>query len=256
VLSWYNAPDSDFRLRRVLGLLQAGFADELPKKKAPMKFNIPEPAHSQIDRIQLWLGRFRLAGAIGILALVFATSGCRRSSPEAVTLTFIDAEGLHDLSSRKLLMDQALREFTLQTGIKVNYLPAPENNRDKLLLERKFLQEGSATPDVYGIDTIWTGNLSDYLIDLEPYFSSELASEDSALLAGYKSHGKQVAMPFHSNVGSFIIGQTCCTDMATAHRPEPGMSLRRWPSVSRPVSAPGERRTFGVSFGLGSPTKA
>jgi trehalose/maltose transport system substrate-binding protein len=184
----------------VLGLLQTGFADELPKK-APMKFNIPEPEHSQIDRIRFWLGTFRLAGAIGILALVFATSGCQRSSPEAVTLTFIDAEGMHDVTSRKLVMDQALREFTLQTGIKVNYLPAPENNRDKLALDRKLLQEGSATPDVYGIDTIFTGILSDYLIDLEPYFSSELASEDSALLGGYKSQGKQVAMPFHVNVG-------------------------------------------------------
>jgi trehalose/maltose transport system substrate-binding protein len=166
-----------------------------------MKFNIPEAAHTQSDRIRFWLGKFRLAGAIGILSLVFATCGCQRSSPKAVTLTLIDAEGLHDVSSRKLAMDQALREFTQQTGIKVNYLPAPENNRDKLALDRKLLQGGSATPDVYGIDPIWTGILSDYLIDLAPYFSSELASEDSALLAAYKSQGKQVAMPFHVNVG-------------------------------------------------------
>jgi trehalose/maltose transport system substrate-binding protein len=199
-LNWYNPPDSDFRLTRVPGLLQAGFVDELPKK-APMKFNIPGPAHRQIDRIRFWPGRFTLAGAIGVLSLLFATSGCQRSSPSAVTLTFIDAEGLHDVSSRKLVMDQALREFTLETGIKVNYLPAPENNRDKLALDRKLLQEGSTTPDVYGIDTIWTGILSDYLIDLKPYFSSELASEDSTLLAEYKSQGKQVAMPYHLNVG-------------------------------------------------------
>src|SRR5580658_4707699 len=140
-------------------------------------------------------------GAVGILWLVFAASGCQRSSPEGVTLTFIDAEVLHDLSSRKLLMEQALREFTLQTGIRVNYLPAPESNRDRLALDRKLLQEGSAAPDVYGIDTIWTGVLSDYFIDLGPYFSSELASDDSVLLADFKSQGKQVAMPFHMNVG-------------------------------------------------------
>ena len=59
------------------------------------------------EHIRFWLGAFRFAAASGILALVFATSGCRRSSQEAVTLTFIDAEGLHDLSSRKLHMDQA-----------------------------------------------------------------------------------------------------------------------------------------------------
>lgn len=192
--------NSDTRLRRVLGLLQGGFVDELPIK-APMKFKIPEPAHRQIDWIQFWLGIFRLAGAVGILWLVFTTSGCRRSSPEGVTLTFIDAEVLHDLSSRKLLMEQALREFTLQTGIRVNYLPAPESNRDRLALDRKLLQEGSAAPDVYGIDTIWTGVLSDYFVDLGPYFSSELASDDSVMLADFKAQGKQVAMPFHMNVG-------------------------------------------------------
>src|ERR1700684_1642821 len=66
--------DSDTRLRRVLGLLQGGFVDELPIK-APMKFKIPEPAHRQIDWVQFWLGIFRLAGAVGILWLVFTTSG-------------------------------------------------------------------------------------------------------------------------------------------------------------------------------------
>jgi trehalose/maltose transport system substrate-binding protein len=166
-----------------------------------MKFKIPEPALSQFDGIRFWLGKFRLAAAILILSLVFATPGCQHPSPEPVTLTFIDAEVLHDLSSRKSLMDQALREFTRQTGIKVNYLPAPENNRDRVALDRKLLQQGSVAPDVYGIDTVWTGDLGDYLIDLEPYFSSELASEDSTLLAEYKSQGKQVAMPYHLNVG-------------------------------------------------------
>jgi maltose-binding protein MalE len=162
-----------------------------------------------------------------------------------VTLTFIDAEVLHDLSSRKLLMGQALQEFTRQTGIKVNYLPAPENNRDRLALDRKLLQQGSVAPDVYGIDTVWTGNLGDYLIDLAPYSSSELASEDSALLAVYKSQGKQVAMPFHLNVGVLDYARICCTDKDTARRSERGTSLRRWPPASSPVSAPGEKRTFG-----------
>jgi hypothetical protein len=110
-------------------------ADEVQNSRTGISSN-------RLDSILAW--HIQACGAVGILWLVFAASGCQRSSPEAVTLTFIDAEVLDDLSSRKLLMEQALREFTLQTGIRVNYLPAPENNRDRLALDRKLLQEPNA----------------------------------------------------------------------------------------------------------------
>lgn len=137
---------------------------------------------------------------VALLLLGLVLSGCRRS-PEPVTITFLDPEGLPELGRGRLPTEAALQEFTRETGIRVNHLPAPENNREHFLLVRKLLQEGSSTPDVYGIDSVWSGALSDYLVDLKPYLSPELPSEVPAILSNYTVRGKLVAIPYHPNVG-------------------------------------------------------
>ena len=43
----------------------------------------------------------------------------------------------------------------------------------------------------------------------------------------------------------WFIGRTCSPSTATRHHPEPGMSLRRWPSGSRPGSGQKGRKIFG-----------
>jgi trehalose/maltose transport system substrate-binding protein len=144
--------------------------------------------------------RPRLVLLMGILLVGFFLSGCRRS-PEPVTITFLDPEGLPDLGRRHLPTDAALEEFTHDTGIRVNHLPAPEDNREHFLLVRKLLQQAVSTPDVYGIDCIWSGALSDYLVDLKPYLSSELPLEVPEILSNYMVHGKLVAIPYHPNFG-------------------------------------------------------
>jgi trehalose/maltose transport system substrate-binding protein len=137
---------------------------------------------------------------MAILLLSSVLSGCRRS-PEPVTLTFLDPEGLPDLGGGLLPTEAALQEFTRETGIRVKHLPAPEDNREHFLLVRKLLQEGVSTPDVYGIDCIWSGALSDYLVDLKPSLSSELPSQIPEILSNYMVHGKLVALPYHPNFG-------------------------------------------------------
>src|ERR1700738_250292 len=77
--------------------------------------------------------RPRLVLLMGILLVDFFLSGCRRL-PEPVTITFLDPEGLPDLGRRHLPTDAALEEFTRETGIRVNHLPAPEDNREHFLL--------------------------------------------------------------------------------------------------------------------------
>ena len=147
------------------------------------------------------IGTFWLAGAAGLLLLGFAQFSCRRPSPEVVTLTFLDPERLYDLGQRQLITDTALKDFTRETGIQVNHLPTPETNTGQLALARKLLGEGTATVDVYGFDTIWSGMLSDYVVDLKPYFSAALPSQDPEVLANFLFQGKLVAMPYHENVG-------------------------------------------------------
>jgi trehalose/maltose transport system substrate-binding protein len=141
--------------------------------------------------------------AVG-LALVLAPTGCRRSVGEPVTVTFFDPEGLHDLGERRVVSDAALQDFTRETGIRVNHLPAPESNHDQLILATELLQKGVGAPDVYGVDVIWSWALSPYLIDLKPYFAAAVAAEDPAVLTSYTVQGRLVAMPYHPNIGVLI----------------------------------------------------
>jgi trehalose/maltose transport system substrate-binding protein len=142
----------------------------------------------------------RAARSLGLFLLAFALAGCKQP-PEPVTITFLDPEGLLDLGERHMVSDAYLQEFTRQTGIRVNHLPTPEDNRAQLRLTSELLQSGASTPDVYGVDTIWSGALSPYLIDLKRYVSSDVSSDDPQVLASYVVQGKLVAIPYHPNVG-------------------------------------------------------
>src|ERR1035437_3065674 len=116
-----------------------------------MRFKFSGSKPRVIDEIRFrWLRSFGLVGATGFLLLAFISCDHRRSAPEAVTLTFVDPERLYDLGQRQLMTDTVLQEFTRETGIRVNHLPALESNRDQLDLVRKLLNEGAATPDVFG----------------------------------------------------------------------------------------------------------
>src|SRR5262249_40875948 len=122
-------------------------------------------------------------------------------SDEPVTITFLDPEWSHDLTEQDVLPDPRLQEFTRQTGIRVRHLPAPETALDQLALIRELLRKGAASPDVYGIDVIWPGALSEGLIDLRPYFATELSPVDADVVASYTVKGKLVAVPYHADIG-------------------------------------------------------
>lgn len=142
----------------------------------------------------------RIAGAVAALLLAFTSFSCQKS-PEPVALTFFDPEGLVDLGERHMISDAALKEFTQQTGIRVNHLPTPEDNGEQIRLALELLEKGAPSPDVYGVDTIWSGAMSEYLIDLKPYFSSGAPLADSDVLAAYMVQDRLVAVPYNPNMG-------------------------------------------------------
>src|SRR5271169_4911183 len=123
--------------------------------------------------------RFRHLGMAGILLPVLLLSGCRKPA-EPVTITFFDSDGRGVPGDHRMIPDAYLQEFTRETGIHVNDLPTPEDNHSKYDLAMDLLRSGAPSPDVYGVDTVWTGVMGDYLIDLQPYFASAISSEDPA----------------------------------------------------------------------------
>jgi trehalose/maltose transport system substrate-binding protein len=116
-----------------------------------------------------------------------------------VTITYLDAEGQGIPGDHRMISD-VLQEFTRETGIRVNDLSTPEDNLSKLDLAMDLLRSGASSPDLYSVDTIWAGAMGKYLIDLQPYFASEISSEDPDLIESYRIQGKLVAMPYNPNV--------------------------------------------------------
>ncbi|HUE43090.1 MAG TPA: extracellular solute-binding protein [Candidatus Sulfotelmatobacter sp.] len=141
--------------------------------------------------------------AVAVLVCVTAfLIGCHQAPIEPITLTFLDPEWSHDSRERDASHEAVLADFTKETGIRVTHLPGPENASAQLGLTESLLKKGAATPDVYGIDVIWPGMLSEYLVDLKPYVLAEPQPNDPELIANYTVKGRLVAMPYHSNVGA------------------------------------------------------
>jgi trehalose/maltose transport system substrate-binding protein len=146
------------------------------------------------ERVWFASHRFRHLVIAGILLSVSFFSACHKPSAP-VTITFFDSDGRGVPGDHRMIPDAYLQEFTRQTGIRVNDLPTPEDTGSKLALAMGLLRSGASSPDLYGVDTIWTGSMGDYLIDLQPYFASEISAEDPEIIESYRIHGKVVAMP-------------------------------------------------------------
>ena len=152
------------------------------------------------ERRWLTIHRFRELGIAGILLSAFLFSGCHKPA-QPVTVTILDAESQGFPGEHRMIPDVYLREFTRETGIRVIDLPTPEDNGSKLDLAMDLLRNGSPSPDIYGVDTIWTGTMGEYLVDLQPNFASEeILSQDRDLIQSYRVQGKLVAMPYNPNV--------------------------------------------------------
>jgi trehalose/maltose transport system substrate-binding protein len=141
---------------------------------------------------------------VALAYVVVSLAGCHQTPKESVTLTFLDPEWSHDARERDASHEAMLSDFTKETGIRVVHLPAPENAGSQLDLTKSLLKKGAPTPDVYGIDVVWPGTLSEYLVDLKPYLAAEIQSSDPDLIANNTVKGRLVAVPYHSNIGSLI----------------------------------------------------
>src|SRR6185295_74018 len=135
-------------------------------------------------------------------ALLSVSLACSQPAQnEPVTLTFLDIEW--DMSVRPLAAED-LQAFTRATGIRVKAIPRPDGSLNQLALWHELLQKGAAGPDVLGIDVIWSGVLSQYLMDLKPHLSADLSSQPSEILASYTVGDEVLAIPYHAYIGVLL----------------------------------------------------
>jgi len=149
-----------------------------------------------------WLGRARCVAYGGICLLVFVTQACHKTSPSepVKTLTLMDQTWVSRDYQRRLNGELSL--FERQTGIRVDFLPAPETTTEQLATYRNLLGSGAKVPDVYGIDVIWPGILADNLLDLRSYIpEQEIQAHFPELIAANNLNGLLVALPANLNEG-------------------------------------------------------
>lgn len=162
-----------------------------------LKMNIPSIRSLEVF-LCAWLNFLKIAPVVCTSLLLFTLGGCARSSPQPVSLTFLDVEW--DTSTLNPSLAHDLQDFTKQTGIQVKRLPRPDGSLNQLALWRALLKKGSPTPDVLGIDVIWSGILNQYLLDLKPYFANELSAQNPVVLRSYTVDDKLVAIPHHAYI--------------------------------------------------------
>ena len=150
-------------------------------------------------RRQRVLRLFVFAGTC--LLAIFAGQACqKRDKPAAIALTLID-QGWVNKDTRDRLNEE-LRLFTTESGIRVEVLPAPESAVEQLATWRKLLEARAAVPDVYAVDVIWPAILADDLVDLKPYIPGpEIAAHFPELIANNTVNGKLVALPYNLDTG-------------------------------------------------------
>jgi signal transduction histidine kinase len=141
--------------------------------------------------------------ALGIVCLLLTIGGescSRRDQPtNAITITLID-QGWSSSDYHRRLNEVA--EFTRQTGVRVEFLPAPETAAEQLATVRKLLESGAKVPDGYVIDVIWPGILADHLLDLRDYIpGQQIAAYLPDLIANNTVNGRLVALPSFLNEG-------------------------------------------------------
>ena len=140
--------------------------------------------------------------AVAAVCIVLLFEGCTRPPVhEPVTLTLLEEWTAKTINEGR---EQELRQFTKETGIQVKLLPSPESAWEKLALWQGLLRSGASSPDVYGIDVIWTRILDEYFIDLKPYFASDIPHNFPAITARYSVGGKLIAMPYHADMGILL----------------------------------------------------
>jgi trehalose/maltose transport system substrate-binding protein len=148
-----------------------------------------------------------------VFLLGIALIGCRQPPREAVALQYAYSWNEDRPQERALL-----QRFTQETGIGVTNIPIPEASREYVDLARKLLKDGSG-PDLLNVDLIWTPILEPDLIDLQPYFASEIAQLDPQLLRNYSVNGKLVAVPFNVPLAGLAYRTDLLREYGYAHPP-------------------------------------
>ncbi|MFC4425802.1 ABC transporter substrate-binding protein [Deinococcus navajonensis] len=133
---------------------------------------------------------------IAFVGLTAALSAAGQAS--AVTLTFAcDSVGAGYNECQK-----GADAWAKKTGNTVKLVQVPKETDQRLALYQQQLGAKSADVDVYMIDVVWPGLISQHLLDLNKYIpAAEVKQHFPAIVQNNTIGGKLVGMPFFTDAG-------------------------------------------------------
>lgn len=138
-----------------------------------------------------------------LLALGLAALGgwwYLNQQPSNEPVTLIIECGNNDSDSE--FCEDDVAEFARITGYSVETRRSPDNASLHLELLKELALTRSEHVDVFSVDVIWPGELSEDLLNLNPYFSSaELADFFPRLVENNRVDGELLAVPFYTDAG-------------------------------------------------------
>ncbi|MBE2294516.1 MAG: ABC transporter substrate-binding protein [Phycisphaerales bacterium] len=88
-----------------------------------------------------------------------------------------------------------------KTGNQINLISTPNSATERLALYQQLLAAGAADVDVFQIDIVWPGILSNHFIDLSAQAKDVLNNYFPAIVKNNTVDGKLVAMPWFTDAG-------------------------------------------------------
>ncbi len=96
----------------------------------------------------------------------------------------------------------AIKRWSKDTGHTAKIVPAPTNWDDMLPLYQQSFAAKSKDLDVFPLDVIWAGSLSQHLLNLTPYIDKNIMdSHFTTLIQTVTIDGQLIAMPSYADTG-------------------------------------------------------
>ncbi|ADV67374.1 ABC transporter substrate-binding protein [Deinococcus maricopensis] len=135
------------------------------------------------------------------LALITVTAACALANSAhaaGVTLTF----ACDSVGSGYNECQKGANAWAKKTGNTVKLVQVPKETDQRLALYQQQLGARASDVDVYMIDVVWPGLISQHLLDLSKYIpQSEVAQHFPAIVKNNTVNGKLVGMPFFTDAG-------------------------------------------------------
>ena len=118
----------------------------------------------------------------------------------AQEITWITGNRGEDVEAGNALAAQYMEA---NPGVTVNVLQGPESATDRAQQYLQFFEARSGEVDVYEIDVIWPGDMSEHLVDLGQYEDLAAASSEffPAIVENNTVDGALVGMPYFTDAG-------------------------------------------------------